>query len=201
MATWVEEFPFKQGVGSHSMPSLEISTFVQDCADDFLKHFPQLCDCATFRRYEPEASAAEFVVEPPAEQPSRFRSLLSFSANDRAVNIGWDGCSHCMVIIPGFRDGLRAQREALALFSDIITGRRVSLSRWEIDVCVTTDFPVAEDARQIIGRADPDGYTRRVRSWSGAFDYDETAHPGASPNGGPARRSDNSGASDGGRHR
>jgi hypothetical protein len=184
-------------VGPDSMPDFEISAFVKACADEFFNLFPQFHDCAAFTRYDPEAPAAEFVAEPPAEHPSRLRSSLSYSANDRALNVSWDGCSQCMVIIPGFRDGLRAQREALTLFADIITGRRVSLSHWEGDICVTTDFPTTEDARQIIGRPDPDGYSRRVRSWSGAFDYDETAQPGAPPNGGPAEPLGNSGLSGG----
>jgi hypothetical protein len=157
------------------MPHVETSSFVQQCASEFLQRFPQFEHCAVFTRFEPEKPAGEFRVEAPPEHCSRFRSSLSYSVNDKAVNVSWDGCGECMVIIPGLRDGPKAQREGLSLFGEIVSEDRVSLSYWRRGVCIQAAFVATKEARAVIGLPDPEGLVRRVRSWSGTFDYDEVA--------------------------
>jgi len=84
---------------------LEISYFVQQCADEFLARFPRLQQFTEFRRYESASPAAEFRVEVPARRTGGSRAALTYTATNGFVAVGWDNCAQMGVIVPGLRDG------------------------------------------------------------------------------------------------
>jgi hypothetical protein len=136
------------------------SKFVQSVADEFFSRY----DLPVAR----DDSDGELWIECRSLTPERFRSPLTFGITSDSVTVAFDGLTLPFIIHPG-RDAKTAQRQAFALFDDLITERQVAISFWRGDECDGVEFISHEQIRA------RQGYAVRVRSWLGKYDHDFAA--------------------------
>lgn len=78
-----------------------------------------------------------------------------------------------MIIHPPTIKAETARQTAFALFDDLISERKVSISFWEKDNCLGVEF-IPSDRIQS-QRSNWVAHEIRVRSWSGKYDHDYAA--------------------------
>jgi hypothetical protein len=147
---------------SRIMSDIAHSTFVREVADEFTRHYqgPTVVD----------DSGGEIWFECRNPTPSRLRSRLAFGITDASITVAFDGLTYPIPVRAPVGNSVRARREAFALFDDLIHDRKVALSFWQGDECVSVEFVPREDIQFRAGSWP--GHAVRVRSWTERHDHE-----------------------------
>jgi hypothetical protein len=140
------------------------SPFVQSVAQEFRQRYP-------LPSVGKDSDETSLWFEWTA--PSRARSPLSFGISDSSLTVAFDGLTIPIIIDAPTIDAEKARRKAFALFDDLVSERKVSISFWQGDECCGVEFVEQEQIQS--QRSAWVGYGFRVRSWTGKYDHDYPA--------------------------
>jgi hypothetical protein len=153
-------------LGCIHMPSASHSPFVESVAQEFRERYPE-------HILSSDSDATSLWFECRSGTPSRALSPLAFGISNTGVTVAFDGLTCPKTIHPPMIEAETVRREAFALFDDLISERKISISFWQGDECVGVEFVPHQQVQA--ERAAWSGYAVRVRSWTGKHDHDYPA--------------------------